>query len=146
MARYLKSFLTQRYAPHVWFFLNNWYFSIVLKLLSKWMKIAPRKCLVIIFQLSFFMLLFWFGLCLYVAETEPTFHSVQLLSVRACIRHSLNTLNFQANIVWSSRFYEDYWKKKAGENCVGNIHRIKTVRIRSFSGSYFPAFGLNMEI
>ena len=52
------------------------------------MKIAPRKCLVIIFQLSFFMLLFWFGLCLYVAETEPTFHSVQLLSVRAC-KHRL---------------------------------------------------------
>ena len=26
---------------------------------------------------------------------------------------------------------------------IGNYHHVKSVRIRSFSGSYFPAFGLN---
>ena len=32
-----------------------------------------------------------------------------------------------------------------GNNIFGKHHCVKRVRIRSYSGPYFPAFGLNME-
>ena len=42
--------------------------------------------------------------------------------------------------------YGMYWSEVRPEDLIGKSHCVKSVRIRSFSGTHLPALGLNTEI
>ena len=55
----------------------------------------------------------------------------------------LNTLFTERNSSWL--IYESIKKLEVKTSRVSNLHCVKSVRIQSYSGPYFPAFGLNTE-
>ena len=52
------------------------------------------------------------------------------------------TTIFDAGV--STSFSNKGFEQKARDQTKKHLHCVKNVRIRSYSGSYFPAFGLNI--
>ena len=56
--------------------------------------------------------------------------------------------NFHVNAIFdtgvSTSFSNKGFEQKARDQTKKHLHCVKNVRIRSYSGPYFPAFGLNI--
>ena len=52
---------------------------------------------------------------------------------------------FFREMIWYEENYDFMDSSHQATKTLQKTHCVKTVRIRSFSGSYFPVFGLHME-
>ena len=72
----------------------------------------------------------------------PSHISLTLLITIVTIRFQVD--RFPVPYRFFSHFL-DKWKGKSSSFSHSDYHCVKSVRIRSYSGPYFPAFGLNTE-